>query len=148
MICSACRRRVDPQRSFCPNCGSAVFIDPDDAGWRAAGPAPPATQSIDQSRALTTRPRRSSLPPLSTRRQSSGGSPTPRSSVGCLGCLTRLALLVAIVWYVGGWLRSIPEVRTLLDGFLSGSISDDQVNAAVEAVRTQIEQLFGGTASH
>ena len=26
-ICISCGRRTDPNRSFCPRCGSAVFVD-------------------------------------------------------------------------------------------------------------------------
>jgi hypothetical protein len=64
-------------------------------------------------------------------------------SLGCLGGVVRLLLFVAVVWYGGRWLLSIPEVKSLVDAWMAGSYSDDQVNAAINAVRTQVLQLLG-----
>jgi hypothetical protein len=72
---------------------------------------------------------------------------TPPLSLGCIGGLVRLLLFVAVVWYGGRWLLSIPEVKTLANAAMSGSVSDDQLNAAINAVRTEILQLLGVTPS-
>jgi hypothetical protein len=65
------------------------------------------------------------------------------SSLGCIGGLIRLAVFAIVVWYVGKWLLAIPEVRTLISALRSGVFSDDQVTAAIDAVRTHIFQLVG-----
>ena len=59
----------------------------------------------------------------------------------------RLLLFAAVIWYVGRWLLSIPEVKKLADAWMAGSYSDDQVNAAINAVRSQVLQLLGVSPS-
>ncbi len=52
MICGSCERKVDPNRSFCTNCGSSVFISERDVRPRAAaaaGQPPQASSSFLQS---------------------------------------------------------------------------------------------------
>ena len=56
----------------------------------------------------------------------------------------RLLIFGAIVWYVGKWLLAIPEVRTLVNAFTSGALTDDQLNAAGAAIRVHLLQLLGG----
>jgi hypothetical protein len=56
-------------------------------------------------------------------------------------------VFVALAWYGGRWLLSIPEVKRLWDAWMAGSFSDDQVTAAINAVRTQILQLLGASPS-
>jgi hypothetical protein len=72
---------------------------------------------------------------------------TPEFSLGCVGGLVRLVLFVAVVWYGGRWLLSIPEVKTLANALMSGSFTDEQLNAATNAVRTHILQLLGVSPS-
>ena len=56
----------------------------------------------------------------------------------------RLLIFGAIVWYVGKWLLAIPEVRALVNAFTSGAFTDDQLNAAVTAIRDHLLGLLGG----
>ena len=53
----------------------------------------------------------------------------------------------AIIWYGGRWLLSIPEVNLLVDALRGGSFSDEQITAAIDAVRTHILQFFGLSTS-
>jgi hypothetical protein len=55
----------------------------------------------------------------------------------------RVVIYVAIVWYVGRWLVAIPEVRALVNAFISGAFTDDQLNAAVSAIRDHLVRLLG-----
>jgi len=55
----------------------------------------------------------------------------------------RLLIFGAIVWYVGKWLLAIPEVRALVNAFISGALTDDQLNAAGTAIRDHLLQLLG-----
>ena len=113
-----------------------VFVDKGERPWRDARPnrpAPPAhagTQADLPKRAPIQRPK----PPMAS---------APASSLGCLAGLVRLALFVIVVWYVGRWLLSIPEVSRLVSALRSGAYSDDQVSAAFDAVRTHLLQLVG-----
>jgi RNA polymerase subunit RPABC4/transcription elongation factor Spt4 len=145
MICSACRRKVSPDRSFCPTCGSAVFIDVGDREWqRIHEIIPTATDELGSSG--PTRPIRTVRPrPVQRKVTRTVTTPTPTPSVGCLGCLVRLVIFAIVLWYVSRWLLAIPEVQTLVNAFRSGSFNDDQVNAAIEAIRTHIAQLLGGS---
>jgi hypothetical protein len=59
----------------------------------------------------------------------------------------RLIAFGAVIWYGGRWLLSIPEVQSLVDALLSGSFSDDQIAAAIDAVRAQILQWLGASTS-
>jgi hypothetical protein len=119
-----------------------VFIDESELRYREASEADRLTaagQHVDDlpiPPARTPRPRTVQRPTL---RVESTAAP----SFGCLGSVIRLLLLVAVVWYGGRWLLSIPEVKKLVDAWMAGSYSDDQVTAAINAVRTQVLQLFG-----
>ena len=55
----------------------------------------------------------------------------------------RLLIFGAIVWYVGKWLLAIPEVRVLVNAFISGAFTDGQLNAAGTAIRDRLLQLLG-----
>jgi hypothetical protein len=68
----------------------------------------------------------------------------PARPAGCLAALVRLLIFGAIVWYVGKWLLAIPEVRALVNAFMSGALTDDQLNAAGTAIRDHLLQLLGG----
>ena len=119
-----------------------VFIDESELRYREASEADRLTaagQHVDDlpiPPARTPRPRTVQRPTL---RVESTAAP----SFGCLASVIRLLLLVAVVWYGGRWLLSIPEVKRLVDAWMAGSYSDDQVTAAINAVRTQVLQLFG-----
>ena len=127
MVCSACGRKVDPNRSFCWACGSAVFLDGPRVEQLVAAPA--SQRRPSRSPSLDRQPR----PIASTR----------SASVGCLTSLVRLGIFVGIVWYVRKWLLAIPEVRAPVDAFLSGAFTDAQLDAAMTAVRHRVLQLAG-----
>jgi len=117
-----------------------VFADESERHRRGARAGRPAT--VDQSVSFGATP--DAVP-----KRAPIERPAPRvasasvSSLGCIGGLVRLALFVFVVWYVGKWLVSIPEVAMLIAAFRSGSFSDSQVTAAIDAVRTHVLQLFG-----
>jgi hypothetical protein len=121
MICNACGRRVDATRSFCPRCGSAVFVD-EGATNRSRLIAPPA------------QPRRPAT--VST------GRPQPAQPSGCLAPFARLILFVVLLWFVGRWLFSIQEVRTLVEALVNGGFSDEQWNAAARAIGESLADLL------
>ena len=143
MVCSACGRKADPNRSFCRACGSSVFTD--DVEFRRRPAERPVEQSVDDlaPRHRPARPARSTSvqpPPRATASTASGPA---KAAAGCLAAIVRLAIFVAIIWYAGKWLIGIPEVRTLLNAFMSGAFSDDQLNAAVTAIRDHLLRLLG-----
>ena len=146
MVCSACGRKVDPERSFCRHCGSMVFIDEGERRWRETRESTQPPAPVDQSVSVQATPVRMRRP-APVQRPVRPVPSTPPLSLGCIGGLMRLLLFVAVVWYGGRWLLSIPEVKTLANAVLTGSVSDDQLNTAVNAVRTQILQLLGVTPS-
>lgn len=140
MVCSACGRRVDADRSFCRNCGSATFIEADELRPRWALPTAPAEQPIERHAEVPTIRTRAARATTAARRAKS--STTKSSASGCLFGLVRFAIYVAIVWYVGNWLYAIPEVRTLLSAFASGAFTDAQLNAALNAIRDHLFSLL------
>ena len=146
MVCSACGRKVDPERSFCRNCGSMVFIEERERRWRETHAATQPPAPVDQTVRVQTTPVRTPRP-APVQRPARPVPVRPPLSLGCIGGLVRLLLFVAVVWYAGRWLLSIPEVKTLANAVMSGSVSDDQLNTAVNAVRTEILQLLGITPS-
>lgn len=146
MVCNACGRKVDPARSFCRTCGGAVFIDEAELRSphmhrlaptaRPIGLQPTEQQPTEQptEQRPAVRARRS----IEVRR--SARTSTPPRSTGCLLALVRLLIFAAIVWYVGRWLFAIPEVRAVVDALASGSVSDEQLKAAVTAIRDHVFQ--------
>ena len=148
MVCSACGRQVDPDRSFCVSCGCMVFVDEGERRSRIVDDIARQTSQIDNGAvtptALPQAPRSTTVQP---RVQPRIPRPPSPSGLGCTGCLVRLVLFAIVIWFAGKWLLTIPEVRTLVSSFLSGSFSDDQVTAAINAVRANILQLLGGTTS-
>ena len=121
-----------------------VFIDESELRSREASEVDrlaAAGQHVDD---LPTMPARAPRP-VSIPRLKRPIASTAAPSFGCLGSLLRLLLFIAVLWYGGRWLLSIPEVKRLVDAWMAGSYSDDQVNAAVNAVRTQVLQLLGVT---
>ena len=146
MFCGSCYRRVDATRSFCPRCGSAVFIERDDRLWftereewqrvvstarQAAGGATEAAQ-----RARMPRPRR----PQSA---ASPAEAAAAQTIGCLGSLVRLAVVGSLVWFIGGWLWSLPEVRALVDTMQNRPASSEEVLETARAVARRILDAFG-----
>jgi hypothetical protein len=119
-----------------------VFIDESELRWREAGEVARLTaadQHVDDFPTTPARaPRPESVPRLKFPVES-----TAAPSFGCLGSVVRLLLFVAVIWYAGRWLLTIPEVKRLADAWMAGSYSDDQVTAAINAVRTQVLQLLG-----
>jgi hypothetical protein len=146
VVCSACGRKVDPDRSFCRNCGSASFADESDeriglTGFTQVLSAPEIKDAVARlpARMPPRRPGPMIQPaPSSTTRRSSPAA----ASAGCIAGLVRLVIFIAIVWYVGRWLFGIPEVASLRDAMLTGAFSDQQVNAALEAIRAHVADLL------
>src|SRR5262245_26840386 len=168
MICASCERKVDPNRSFCTNCGSSVFIDERDVRPRRAAAAgqPPASSSFLQSiqdarkslqdsarKVESSRPfeaarsiDRSELARKARAARSSAARATARATAATQAApaftvvpLIRLAIFVWLVWYVGGWLLKIPEVLVLKDRVVAGHFSDDDFKAARDAVGDRIQ---------
>jgi hypothetical protein len=146
VVCSSCRRKVDPDRSFCRNCGSASFADESDAQLRLndlahllALPETPDAAARVPARMPPRRPR----PGIQPAPSPAARRPSPAAaSTGCIAGLVRLVIFVAVIWYGGGWLFGIPEVAHLRDAMLTGSFSDQQVNAALDAIREHVAELL------
>jgi hypothetical protein len=121
-----------------------VFIDERELRSREASEADRLTAAGQHVDDLPSAPARAPRPGTVLRptlRVESTAAP----SLGCLASIVRLVFVAAVVWYVGRWLLSIPEVKRLADAWMAGSYSDDQVNAAINAVRTQVLRLLGVT---
>ena len=168
MICGSCERRVDPNRSFCTNCGSSVFIDEREVKSRAgstAGP-PPAESSFLRSLQEATRSLQESAKSVESskpfeaaksidraalaRKAQAVRATAARASARATAAkraapsfsvlpLIRLAIFVWLVWYVGGWLLRIPEVLVLKDRVQAGHFSDDDLKAARDAIGERIQ---------
>lgn len=149
MRCSACRRKVDPERSFCPRCGSATFVEELELVKRDAGQILDGASAVDQRGDVdATPPPRAERPrSIQRRKRDRASTPVQGQSLGCFGCLGRLIVFGAVIWYGGRWLLSIPEVQSLVDALRGGSFSDDQITAAIDAVRAQVLQLLGASTS-
>jgi hypothetical protein len=119
-----------------------VFIDESELPGREARDVARLTAAAQHVDDLPARPARAPRPGTVQRPKLPVES-TAAPSLGCLGSVVRLLLFAAVIWYGGRWLLSIPEVKRLADAWMAGSFSDDQVNAAINAVRTHILQLLG-----
>jgi hypothetical protein len=122
-----------------------VFVDEGERPWHDAQPKRAASpdHTVGVARTPVDVPKRAPIQRPEPPRVSASVS-----SLGCIAGLVRLALFALVVWYVGKWLLAIPEVSTLVSALRSGVYSDDQVNAAIDAVRTHVLQLVGiSTAS-
>jgi hypothetical protein len=150
MICASCGRRTDPNRSFCTNCGSSVFVDDRDA--LRVLPSRPSSSSLssssssalDQLRSIEQRSatafERAAAARRATRAEARRVAPVLR-----LGPIVRLGILAIVLWYAVSWLSKIPEVLALKDGLQQGRLSDDDVRLAKEALRERLYVLVGGT---
>ena len=151
MICGSCRRRTDPNRSFCTNCGSSVFVD---EGSEAGFSASPVTRSSsvsatprslrDLQRSATSIDRTA----VATVRKSLKAARAAKAATVpsfSLAPLIRLVVFVWLVWYVWGWLAAIPEVVVLKDQLQSGHISDADLQAAKDAVGARIQTFLRNT---
>jgi hypothetical protein len=144
MICVACAKRCDPNRSFCRNCGSSVFID------QAAAPRPVSTVAAASVSEPWSSPRSVSQPSPQARR--AGQGPRSRSSraqrppltapaaVGAIAGLLRLIILGVVVWYAGSALLAVPEIRALRDAFRRGDSAE--MTSAVQGVRSWLQSLL------
>src|SRR5262245_48032137 len=172
MICGSCERKVDPNRSFCTNCGSSVFIDERDVRPRAAAAAsqaPPETSSFFQSIQQAASKFQESAKSVESskrfqtaksidraelmRRARAARSSAARATASAtaakqavpaftLGPFIRLAIFVWVMWYVGGWLLRIPEVLLLKDRVVAGHLSDDDLRAARDAIGERIQTFL------
>jgi TonB family protein len=139
MICASCGRRCDPDRSFCTNCGSSVFLDE---------PAKPAFSASRTRPSLSSAARRlqslqrsaTSFDPAAVARRARALQAAPSFRIGPL---VRFAVLVGLLWYAANWLLDIQEVRLLKDAFQRGAFSDAEVSAAREAVRARLDAVLG-----
>jgi TonB family protein len=172
MICGSCERKVDPNRSFCTNCGSSVFIDERDVRPRAVAaasqpPQPPSsflqslqdaakslqdsTRKVESSRSFEAARSidRSELARKARAARSTAARATARATAAKQAApafsivpMIRLAIFVWIVWYVGGWLLKIPEVLALKDRVVAGHFSDDDLTAARDAIGARIQTFL------
>lgn len=118
VICVACQRRCDPNKSFCANCGSAVFVDANEPGAR--GP----------------RPRREWA--AAARNQPTNIRTIERPTVNFpIGGLIKWAVFLFIVWKAWGVLVQFPEVRTMVDAVERGETPN--VQPAIEALRNALQ---------
>jgi len=149
MICGSCRRRTDPNRSFCTNCGSSVFVDEGSEAMFAASPVsrsssvsatPRSLRDLQRSASSIDRTAVATVAKKSLRAARAAKAAAPSFT---LAPLIRLALLVWLVWYVGGWLLAIPEVLVVKDQLKSGHISDADLQAAKDAVGARIQTFLG-----
>ena len=143
MICMSCGRRTDPNRSFCTNCGSAVFVSSTEGASRLA-PARRSRRDMQPVRgnnepsAFTPEPeaRRS---PAQARRPARNAAATAASLAPIFG-LIRFSVFLFILWQVGGFLMTVPEVRTAVEATMRGD--SETAAAAVEALRRRAEAML------
>jgi TonB family protein len=149
MICGSCRRRCDPKRSFCTHCGSAVFIEARDERAFFAQPAPAVASSSGPSPSELLRSIQRSAPSLRqpatvARRAQARAQERARAAVPAfaLGPLIRFGIFVFIVWYAGSWLLRIPEVILLKDRAQAGHFSDEDLQAAKNAIAERLQSFL------
>jgi TonB family protein len=148
MICGSCRRRCDPNRSFCTHCGSAVFIDARDERAFFAQPAPAVASSSGPSSSELLRSIQRSAPSLQpatiARKAQARAQARARAAVPAftLGPLIRFGIFVFIVWYAGSWLLRIPEVILLKDRAQAGHFSDEDLQAAKNAIVERLQTFL------
>src|SRR5262245_56190692 len=153
MICGSCRRRCDPNRSFCTNCGSSVFIAERDAASFFGGFIPqvssssPVAEAQRQWSALKKSAQSFDRRAVADAATAFGGRTARRArkapppSIN-LAPLIKLAVFVFVVWYVAGWLRTIPEVIMLKDRLQAGHFSDADLQAARDAIGDRIQTFL------
>jgi TonB family protein len=154
MICGSCRRRCDPTRSFCTNCGSSVFIDERDARSffgetlaRVSQSSPVAEQvrTLQQSaqsfdRATVAKAAKALRSGKRTARRASQAAQA--SSPLRVAPLFKVAIFAFLIWYAVGWLRTIPEVLFLKDRVQAGHISDQDLQMALNAIGERIQTFL------
>lgn len=174
MICGSCgRRRVDPNGSFCPKCGSSVFVaERQQTMFRAAvADAKSRLSTASGSGTATIRSvERVAETPSETLRSLQRAAETSSAKVQTLqrsarslqrdamrkataakraapalglGKLMRFAIVVFVLWTAVNWLLEIPEIIALKDGIQHGQISDDDLRAAKEAVTGRLDAMLG-----
>jgi TonB family protein len=154
MICGSCRRRCDPKRSFCTHCGSAVFIDARDERAFFAQPAPLAASSSGPSPSellrSIQRSAQSLQPGTVARKAEAQARAQARARAAALpaftlGPLIRFGIFVFIAWYAGSWLLRIPEVILLKDRAQAGHFSDEDLQAAKNAIAERLQTFLRNT---
>jgi TonB family protein len=128
MICITCGRMADPNRSFCANCGSAVFADePRKTRFSVAAAHPTA-----QTRSKVTESAGSA--PVSAPSRRSGAS-FP------LAGLVRLIVFGFILWWVANALLVFPEVRLVWDQIQRGDTPNFEpaINRLKETIGIPVE---------
>jgi TonB family protein len=68
---------------------------------------------------------------------------TAQATAGCVAALIRLGIFLAIVYYGGRWLLTVPEIASLKDALVQGEVSDDTVRTAFDGLRRRVERIFG-----
>lgn len=146
MICGSCGRRCDPNRSFCTNCGSSVFIDERAGPAFSASPAPRSSSVSATPRALRALQRSATSfdrTAVSTAAKALKASNVPLSFP--LGRLVRVTIFAILLWYAASWLLEISEVRSLKDAFQHGELTDQDLRAARDAVFARLDAVLGRT---
>ena len=147
MICGSCRRRTDPNRSFCTNCGSSVFVD---EGHEAGFSASPVSRSSSVSatpRALRDLQRSATSldrTAVATVAKSLRAARSAKAAVPAftLGPLIRFGIFVVVLWYAGSWLLRIPEVLLLKERARAGHFSDEDLQVAKNAVVDRLQTFL------
>lgn len=145
MICLSCRRRVDPNRSFCTSCGSSVFIEPgkDAAKFLARYADPVDVTDVPPARQTARpQPRPQKQSRQTPRRDPRSGAATATAAgASAIAGLIRLAVFAAIVYYGGSALLRIPEVAAIKNALVRGD--SNELESAIQALR----QRFDSSAS-
>lgn len=164
MICGSCRRRCDPNRSFCTNCGSSVFIDERDVSAFSGRSIPRVSPTSQASRQLKSLQESAQSFQKSVQSFQKSAQSFDRTAVAeaarairarsaavsstapqafRVGGLIRFAVLVFLLWTAANWLLQIAEVRALKDAIQRGEYSDDIARAASDALLARLDAALG-----
>ncbi|MEQ1869706.1 MAG: TonB family protein [Vicinamibacterales bacterium] len=136
LICVACGRRCDPNRSFCSNCGSAVFVDSND---RSRVMAAVRDEHINVEGA--TAPVRAKARLESRARQTRTQAPVASGSGPW--SLIKFGVFLYIVYKAYGFVAGIPDVGKIFEQVQR----DGDIQPALDAIGHRIESLMNGTST-
>jgi len=151
MICGSCRRRCDPNRSFCTHCGGSVFIDEREAlsFFGQSAKSLPSTSDVSrqwrelqQSAKSVDRTAIADAARKLKARTRAAAQQAPAPIAFSFAPLIRFAVFVFVVWYAGRWLLTIPEVLVLKDRVQAGHFSDGDFQAARDAIGARIQTFL------
>lgn len=141
VICMSCRRRCDPNRSFCSNCGSSVFIDTTTEGSRQS-------LDVEASTAEESAARRPN-PPTRRMRPPVARPGRPAVDGSSLASLIKFGIFLFIAYRLAGFLLGIPEIRTLVDQVQRGETPniESALESLQQTVATTIQRAIGAATA-